>query len=361
MSGRPLVSVVVPLHNGAAFLDQTLRSVGEQTAGRDTLEVIVVDDGSTDDGVRVATAHPCRPKVVSQRNLGVAVARNHGAAVASGRWLTFLDQDDLWHPGRLERLLSWSDAHPGHRVIATTEIPFALEDDRQALRRYHPALEGWPAAYLATGDEYATLTGPEPPVDVTGTGGVQAVTTERLLSGPITMTTSVLFERTTAITAGLCAVHARAMDDYWLLVNASHVASVVQVDMPTVFYRVHAASASRGVRLALPYLSAQAALRWGGIHVEPADAMRGRPEVGPLRDNLLEGLIDEMLASQEWSRDSAVRDVLDAIVDATFPRGHTGARLRRRLARATAVRHLGPVAPMLRDIRSAITARVGRR
>jgi hypothetical protein len=350
----PVVSVVVPLHNGAGFLDQTLRSVAEQTVGRDALEVIVVDDGSTDDGIRLATGHACSPTVISQRNLGVAVARNHGAAVARGRWLTFLDQDDLWHPTRIERLLSWVDDNPEARVVATTEIPFAVERDRQALRRYHPALEGWPAAYLNAGEEYSTLTGPEPPVDVSGTGAVEAITTERLLSGPITMTTSVLYQRTTAIMAGLCAVHARAMDDYWLLVNASHIEPVVKVDMPTVFYRVHAASASRGVRLALPYLSAQAALRWGGIHVDPALTLGGRPDVVPPRDNLLEGLIDELIHSTDWEEDARVRTVLHRLVDAAFPAGPTAQRLHVRLRRAEIARRLGDLAPSLRSARDRL-------
>jgi glycosyltransferase involved in cell wall biosynthesis len=95
------VSVVVPTHNRSRLLATTLRSVLRQ---RDVeLEVIVVDEASTDDTPAMLAALPdARVRVVRhERPLGVSTARNRGAAEARGEWVAFLDDDDLWAPGKL--------------------------------------------------------------------------------------------------------------------------------------------------------------------------------------------------------------------------------------------------------------------
>lgn len=93
------ISVVIPAYNAARFLPRCLKSVFAQTLK--PVEVIVVDDGSTDDTAAVAAALGAR--VVSQANGGVSAARNTGIRIASGDWLALLDADDLWAPEKLER------------------------------------------------------------------------------------------------------------------------------------------------------------------------------------------------------------------------------------------------------------------
>ena len=100
----PLVSVVVPSHNRVGLLKRTLQSILAQSLT--DLEVIVVDDGSTDDTTVAATA--ADPRVVVHRNrqpVGVSAARNQGIAVARGDWIAFCDDDDLWAPDKLARQL----------------------------------------------------------------------------------------------------------------------------------------------------------------------------------------------------------------------------------------------------------------
>jgi glycosyltransferase involved in cell wall biosynthesis len=104
----PKVSVIIPAHNAARFVTETIESVLHQTY-RD-LEVIVVDDGSTDETVQVLRAFKDRIVLRSQPNGGVARARNAGARIATGEWLAFLDADDLWLPEKLERQLELADA-----------------------------------------------------------------------------------------------------------------------------------------------------------------------------------------------------------------------------------------------------------
>jgi glycosyltransferase involved in cell wall biosynthesis len=104
--GTPLVTVVVPTHDRSGLLLQTLRSVLWQ---RDVdLEVLVVDDGSTDDTATVVAALD-DPRVRLLRHAtpqGVSAARNRGVAAAAGRWLAFCDDDDLWAPDKLARQLA---------------------------------------------------------------------------------------------------------------------------------------------------------------------------------------------------------------------------------------------------------------
>ena len=100
------VSVIVPTHDRGSWLCQGLRSVLRQ---RDVdLEVIVVDDGSTDDSARriVETLSDHRITLLRHEGpQGVSLARNHGAEEAGGEWLAFLDDDDLWAPTKLSRQL----------------------------------------------------------------------------------------------------------------------------------------------------------------------------------------------------------------------------------------------------------------
>src|SRR2546423_7727277 len=90
------VSVVVPAYNYARYLPQAIDSALGQT--HPPLEVIVVDDGSTDDTPRVLDAYGDRIRAVRQANQGAGAARNAGIAVARGEYVAFLDSDDLWRP-----------------------------------------------------------------------------------------------------------------------------------------------------------------------------------------------------------------------------------------------------------------------
>lgn len=96
---HPLVSVIIPVYNGARHLRAALESVFAQTYR--PFEVIVVDDGSTDDSGVIAQSFP-EVRYIHQANQGVAVARNNGIEAARGEFFAFLDQDDLWTPEKLK-------------------------------------------------------------------------------------------------------------------------------------------------------------------------------------------------------------------------------------------------------------------
>lgn len=98
---RPLISCIVPVYNGARFIGAALDSVLEQTYS--PLEVTVVDDGSTDGTADVVRAYADRVRLVQQPNGGPSAARNTGIANTTGALVAFLDADDVWLPGKLER------------------------------------------------------------------------------------------------------------------------------------------------------------------------------------------------------------------------------------------------------------------
>jgi len=109
------VSVIIPTYNHATFLPWALESVFAQTSH--PLEVIVVEDGSTDETAEVLRVYEGRIRVLTQPNRGVAAARNAGAAVASGELLAFLDADDAWLPAKLERQVACFGGEPGVGLV----------------------------------------------------------------------------------------------------------------------------------------------------------------------------------------------------------------------------------------------------
>ena len=110
MTSSPLISVVLPAYNGERFIVETLNCVLKQSHAH--VELIVVDDGSTDRTRSLVREHAPAVQVIQQKNGGVSAARNRGLAEAKGDFVIFLDQDDIWHPLQLERQLSCLVADP---------------------------------------------------------------------------------------------------------------------------------------------------------------------------------------------------------------------------------------------------------
>lgn len=102
------VSVIIPAYNAEPFIRETVESVLAQTVP--PVEIIVVNDGSTDGTAAVLRDFGTRIQVLTQPNRGPTAARNAGAAAARGHWLAFLDADDLWLPAKLERQLARAEA-----------------------------------------------------------------------------------------------------------------------------------------------------------------------------------------------------------------------------------------------------------
>ena len=113
----PTVSVVIATYNGARHVLQTLQSALGQTYPH--VEIIVVDDGSTDNTVATVQELGAAIHVIQRTNGGVSAARNMGAKAAHGEFISFLDQDDIWHPRHLQRQLDGLQTWPGAAVVVS--------------------------------------------------------------------------------------------------------------------------------------------------------------------------------------------------------------------------------------------------
>jgi glycosyltransferase involved in cell wall biosynthesis len=142
-SPRALVSVIVPAWNAERTLGETLRSAAAQT--HPDLEILVVDDGSTDGTAEIAAAF-CdadpRFRLIRKQRGGLASARNAGIEEAKGAWIAPLDADDLWHPEKIERQLR--TFAQGSEEVGLVYCWYRMVDEagRVTQRPWAPVLEG---------------------------------------------------------------------------------------------------------------------------------------------------------------------------------------------------------------------------
>ena len=117
MTNAPLISVIVPLYNKQRYIRRCLDAILSQTF--ENFEVLVIDDGSTDDSARIVAAEyrDARLQLVHQPNAGPGAARNHGARLAQAPLLAFLDGDDAWEPHYLAETHRWFAAHPDAAML----------------------------------------------------------------------------------------------------------------------------------------------------------------------------------------------------------------------------------------------------
>ena len=212
----PLVSVVIPAYNATAFLGETLDSVLAQSYTN--LEIIVVDDGSTDATPHLLDSYGDRICVLRQANAGQAAARNYGARAAHGELLAFLDSDDLWNPDKIAR-----------QVALLCRFPTALAvycDHRTIDAQGHPLASNAALAY------------PRPSGDIL----------RALLLGPCIITPGLVLLRRRAfdVTGGFDETPMmRGHEDYALWLRLAAQGSFIYSPDTLVSYRRHNQQATR--------------------------------------------------------------------------------------------------------------------
>lgn len=145
----PTFSVIIPTYNRASLLQQTLESVWRQTLS--DYEVIVVDDGSTDETAAYLSQISDRIATQIQGNSGPGVARNKGAEVARGEYLAFLDSDDLWFPWTLETVAELIAKHERPSLISAKLVSFNDAAELDSLQRTEIKAEVF-SDYFASSD-----------------------------------------------------------------------------------------------------------------------------------------------------------------------------------------------------------------
>lgn len=227
----PLVSVVIPAYNAQDHLADCLASVRAEVNGC-TVEVIVVDDGSVDDTVRIAHEQP-GVRCIHQANKGPSAARNTGIAAANGDYVAFLDADDLWPAGKLAAQVQLLQDHP--------EVAMVFGDCRQFDAQGSRAL----TEFEANGMGAAAW----------GAGPVVPDAYRRLLQDSFITTGSVVVRRAVLKAAGGFAEDLRLVEDLdlWLRIARHH--PIAWCDRECLLRRRHDSNISRDAEaMGLAYL-----------------------------------------------------------------------------------------------------------
>ena len=152
---RPTFSVVIPNYNYGRFLKESIESVLHQTVK--PVDIIVVDDGSSDNSLDVLAGFENKIKVIQQENSGVGVARNTGVENSTGDIIAFLDSDDIWRPNKLEKQLEvfMTDNEIGLVSCGMEEF----DENGNIIGLYMDADEGWIADKMITFEANVVVSG----------------------------------------------------------------------------------------------------------------------------------------------------------------------------------------------------------
>lgn len=144
---QPKVSVIIPTYNREKFIGEAIQSVLDQTF--QDFEVIVVDDGSTDRTGDVVQAFASeKVQYVYQSNRGRSNARNHALGLAKGRYIAFLDSDDLYLPDKLALQVDYMDSHPEIGMVYTSA--YCIDENGVRTKdEYEATVSGWVYEHIA--------------------------------------------------------------------------------------------------------------------------------------------------------------------------------------------------------------------
>ena len=151
---NPQFSVIIPTYNRRAFIAEAVESALEQTYPPS--EVIVYDDGSTDDTESIVERFADRIKYIQASNGGVVMARKNAIAMATGDWIALLDSDDMWRPTYLEDVVNCVKCFPVAEVVVTN---FCNMDNRgvKFFDRFAAAPDGWWSSVIDTQKNHFAL------------------------------------------------------------------------------------------------------------------------------------------------------------------------------------------------------------
>jgi glycosyltransferase involved in cell wall biosynthesis len=240
MAGR-LVSVVVPTYNRAGVLAETLDSILAQTYPH--LEVIVVDDGSTDDTQAAVAPYRDRIIYIRQENQGLAAARNAGFVRSSGDYVAWLDSDDLWNPDKIALQVAVLDRRPDIAVVASDFSAFNVEG---YFEHSHAS-----SYYSVFGRTPGGLAGIFSSHDVLPTRDLAFVSHEvpdsvrvyegeiydKLVDGNFLHPPTVIYRREAGLRAGRLDAAFRCDSDYEYFLRLSRQGRAAYVDLPLMRYR----------------------------------------------------------------------------------------------------------------------------
>lgn len=227
MTTYPTVSVVVPAFNCAAYISRAINSVLVQ--GHHYIEILVVNDGSTDDTANVLSRYGDRVRVVHQENQGVAAARNRAIELSSADWIAFLDSDDVWHARKLELQLLALDTCPEVDLVFSG---FRMVDslDRCLV---HDAIRSYYGVFARRQINWGDVFNSGRSV-VGGTDLYFGDCYPTLFQGNFIKTSTVMVRRQSLVSTGLFRSDLRTEEDYDLWLRVCSAGSVAFLDSSLV-------------------------------------------------------------------------------------------------------------------------------
>ena len=133
-------SVIIPVFNRANLIKRAIKSVVDQS--KSAQEIIVINDGSTDQTKTMLLEYRDHIKIIDQDNKGVSAARNAGIKYAKNEWLAFLDSDDEWHKDKLLKAEEFHNKYPQYKIFQSDEI-WIRNGRRVNPKNKHQKYEGW--------------------------------------------------------------------------------------------------------------------------------------------------------------------------------------------------------------------------
>ena len=238
----PTVSVIIPTYNCESYIAETLNSVLHQSFK--DLEIIVVDDGSTDHTPQIAASYGPPVRLISQANSGVCKARNRGIREAAGRYLCLMDHDDYWVPSKLKLQLEVMDRYPETGLVYSTFIWWFSDRDGK-----FPLPESYQAESSPTG------------IDEEYSGWVYHL----LLLDCWVLTSSALIRADVFAKCGLFDESLPYSEDWDLWLRVSREYAFIKLNEPLTLYRQHVSQGNLVTR-DIDYrteLLTRAAAKWG--------------------------------------------------------------------------------------------------
>ena len=225
-NAAPLVSVVMPAYNSARYIVEAIDSALQQDYP--ALEIIVVDDGSTDDTVVIVTGYGDKVRLLTQKNRGSAAARNLGIQHARGKYIAFLDADDAWWRHKIR-----------HQVDAMLAGNYKMAYSRFIW--WHPDAQG---QHSQPETEFEQPGNPNLSTAAIVTGWPYA----ELLLDCIVWTSTVIVEKTELEKSGMFDESLRKGQDYDLWLKLAQQIEMVGLEKPTALYRIHPTSITSSVK-----------------------------------------------------------------------------------------------------------------
>lgn len=254
----PLVSVVMPAYNAARYILEAIDSILRQDYS--PIEIVLVDDGSTDNTVSLVEARAPAARIIRQANAGVGAARNTGLRAATGDFVCFLDADDGWFPGKVSTQVGYLEANPDVGAV------------------YHRWQVVRPNA-----DGHYDISPPPVAGDAVGIDNEKSGWLyKKLLLDCVVHTSTIMLRRTIAERVGLFDTHLVNGEDYDFWLRLSRLSRIDKLDTVFSFYRETADSLTttvQPVNYELDVLES-ALRRWGNKDVDgyavPAQTLNQR-------------------------------------------------------------------------------------